>query len=899
MAVGRDELERRLSAARVSPTARDFARTIFNAGPGRLTESGVANVASRIPDPLTEETQETESRLLELRQYWALRQDPNVLHFVTQPRAQVVVRDTCRPVHRWPTTPDFFVLRIDSASFIETRTDERIARLLAKHPGLYVPSGSAGEYACPGTDAWTSEHEVSYVVRSPKAFSAIETRNWMYLAPHAQRPLSVDNIERVVDQVRRRPGISIAALARTLPISDVLWCIAMARVYADLTRHVVVDHDHTQLYLDRITALAHEHLQPASRAIGLGAPMPLVIDRAARFRLADLAFEIEIPGIRDVVVRDLRSGTCRTYARRDLEAFVRDGVLVPEQAEPDTIAQARTTAYDRASARSIQRAVERAVALGLVPPEAARGPVRRYSERHLRRLRRQQRATVALTGDPIAGLIPKEASGGGRHLDPRVEEVTTRLVREHTLTTQPLSGADITRLVEAELEKQGLGALAPSERTVARHVRKLSRYAKLLAQRGRRGANGVAPMRPVDPDDAPPNGETPWSVAHLDSTLLDIETRCAVTGRNLGRIFVTALVDGYSGLFLAYVLHYAAPSAATALRTLRDCVARWGRLPDTIVVDQGPEFHSVEFQQACAWANVAIRYRPTAQPRFGSPVERAILELTRIVHRLRGQTTNRKDRRGSDSSKDASKLALWDLATLARHIAQGIETLHAEPMQAKGACRRDLFESGIAAHGVVATRTFRLDDPAFQAWTLPLAPNEARTIHPVNGISVNYITYWNDAFATPELAGTKVEVRYDPDDVSRVFARIAGTWVECFGREVTRMRVISAEEWKAASEAVSERNRQVRRTRLASGSQIAKFIASGFETEKLLLARLTAQAPHTEPVKPGNKDGQPAPTVVALPPPAAAASNDVDEPTDGPSLLEVDEYEGRWWSDAS
>lgn len=872
---------------------------MFLAGPGRSTESGVANVATRIPDPLTEETQETESRLLELRQYWALRQDPNVLHFVTQPKGQVVVRDTCRPVHRWPTTPDFFVLWIDAARFIETRTEERIARLLAKHPGLYVPTGNPGEYACPGTDAWTSEHEVNYVVRSPKAFSAIETRNWMYLAPHAQRPLGVDNIEGVVDQVRRRPGITIAALADALPISDVLWCIAMARVYADLTRHVVADHNHTPLYLDRITALAHEHLKPASRAVGLGAPAPFVIERGAKFRLANLKFDIEIPGIRDVVVRDCQNGRCRTYARRDLEAFARDGVLVPESTEPATVAEARTNAYDRASARSIERAVERAVALGLAPAEAARGPIRTYSDRQLRRLRAKQRETAALTGDPIAGLIPKEASGGGRHLDPRVEEVTTRLVREHTLTTQPLSGADITRLIEADLEKKGLRALAPSERTVARHIRKLSRYAKLLAQRGRRGANGVAPMRPVDPDDAPPNGEAPWSVAHLDSTLLDIETRCAVTGRNLGRVSVTALIDGYSGLFLAYVLHYASPSAATALRTLRSCVARWGRLPDTIVVDQGPEFHSVEFQQACAWANVAIRYRPTAQPRFGSPVERAILELTRIVHRLRGQTRNRKDRRGSDSGKDASKLALWDLATLASHIAQGVETLHGEPVQAKGACRRDLFESGIATHGVVATRTFWPDDPAFQAWTLPLAAGETRTIHPVNGISVNYITYWSDAFSTPELAGAKVEVRYDPDDVSHVFARVAGTWVECLGREVARMRVISDGEWKAASEAVSERNRQVRRARLASGNQIAKFIASGLETETLLLARLTAQAPHTEPVKQGSKRWQPAPTVVQLPAPAATTTNEAEEQADSPSLLDqVDEYEGRWWSEA-
>ncbi len=902
MSVTRDELERRLAAARVPEPARRLARAIFTAPPGRSTESGRGNVATRVPDPLTMESQELESRLLELRQYWTLRQDPSVLHFATQPGAQVAIRDGCERPHAWPTTPDFFVLWHDRAGFIETRTEARVAKLLAKHPGLYEPTGRPGEYACPGAAAWTSEREVSYVVRTPEAFSTIQTRNWMYLASHAARALERGDAERVVDRVRRRPGITISALADIVPVGDILWCVATAHVYADLTRHVVADHDHTHLYLDRLTAMVHEHAAPAARAIGHGAPAAVRLERGAKLRLADAALEVEVPGIHDVVVRDLRDGSCRSYARRDLEAFARDGILVPDNTgEPDPVAAARTAVYELASPCSIDRAVARAVALGLAPREAARGPVPAFSERHLRRLRRQQREVAALTGDPIAGLIPVKASGGGRHLDPRVDEVTQRLVETHTLSTQPLAAADIARLIQAELKTMGLEDLAPSDRTVARRLHRISEHAKLLAQRGRRGANGVAPRQAVDPDDAPPNGEAPWSVAHLDSTLLDIETRCATTGRNLGRIQATILVDGYSGLFLAWVLHYAAPSAATALRVLRDCVARWGRLPDLIVVDQGPEFHSVEFQQACAWAGVAIRYRPTAQPRFGSPVERAFLELTRIVHRLRGQTRNRRDPRASDGDKDASKLALWDLASLSSHIAEGIDAIHDVPIQAKGASRRELFETGIATHGVVTSRILRVDDPAFRAFTLPLASGGGRTVHPVNGISVHYITYWNDAFTKPELTGSKVEVRYDPDDVSHVFALVNGTWLECFGREVARMRVISAEEWQAASEAVAERNRAIRRARRASGSQIAKHIESGLETEKLLLARFKAQAEYTPPIEPGDTPGQPAPTIAAMP---LAGASQQEEPADQPapseSLLdESNEYQGRWWHEAS
>jgi hypothetical protein len=55
------------------------------------------------------------------------------------------------------------------------------------------------------------------------------------------------------------------------------------------------------------------------------------------------------------------------------------------------------------------------------------------------------------------------------------------------------------------------------------------------------------------------------------------------------------------------------------MMTLRLCVKRYGRLPTAIIVDGGPEFQSVYFEQLLALYRVRKQQRPGSEPRFGSP----------------------------------------------------------------------------------------------------------------------------------------------------------------------------------------------------------------------------------------------------------------------------------------
>src|SRR5258708_19356613 len=72
---------------------------------------------------------------------------------------------------------------------------------------------------------------------------------------------------------------------------------------------------------------------------------------------------------------------------------------------------------------------------------------------------------------------------------------------------------------------------------------------------------------------------------------------------------------------------------------LRECVRRHQRLPETMVVDGGPEFESVYFETLLARYGCTEKTRPGARPRFGSVCERLFgTTNTQFVHTLVGNT---------------------------------------------------------------------------------------------------------------------------------------------------------------------------------------------------------------------------------------------------------------------
>jgi hypothetical protein len=75
------------------------------------------------------------------------------------------------------------------------------------------------------------------------------------------------------------------------------------------------------------------------------------------------------------------------------------------------------------------------------------------------------------------------------------------------------------------------------------------------------------------------------------------------------------------------------------MMVLRECVRRYGRFPQCLVVDGGKEFESIYFDTLLARFECTKKTRPPAKARFGSICERLFgTSNTQFVHNLAGNT---------------------------------------------------------------------------------------------------------------------------------------------------------------------------------------------------------------------------------------------------------------------
>ena len=122
--------------------------------------------------------------------------------------------------------------------------------------------------------------------------------------------------------------------------------------------------------------------------------------------------------------------------------------------------------------------------------------------------------------------------------------------------------------------------------------------------------------------------------------------------------------------------------------------------------------------------------------------------------------------------------------------------------------------------------------------TRSCTPKGTALIQPGQGIKVNYLYYWNDAFHNPGVEKTKVPVHYDPFDMGVAYAYIEGRWVKCISQYYkTFVGRMEKEVLLAAQEIRQQDKRNVVSTNI-SAKRLADFIARVQEHETLLMQRL-------------------------------------------------------------
>src|SRR5205085_10442201 len=117
-------------------------------------------------------------------------------------------------------------------------------------------------------------------------------------------------------------------------------------------------------------------------------------------------------------------------------------------------------------------------------------------------------------------------------------------------------------------------------------------------------------------------------------------------------------------------------------------------------------------------------------------------------------------------------------------------------------------------------------DDVFRVLTLPGSPRETARVYRNHGIQFHYLLYWNDVLASPGVVGTKVKLRFDPFDISHVYAFVHNHWIECITPSYYgQLHGHSEREITLASAELREQNRNSHVRTAIDAKRLADFLA--------------------------------------------------------------------------
>jgi putative transposase len=282
---------------------------------------------------------------------------------------------------------------------------------------------------------------------------------------------------------------------------------------------------------------------------------------------------------------------------------------------------------------------------------------------------------------PSAGtmrrMLQRGASGdrrtrilGDRHRrgprESRMHKVAQRVVDEkadlfwdnHRASMVLLHCAVRTEILRLNHERQAAGKraiAAPSYSTIRRYLIRHTDYDHYRRKLGARAAQRmfVALKGSMETSRI-------LQKAIIDHTWLDCYVVDDRTMLDVGRPYLTVLIDAYSRYPLGFCLSFTPPSLHTAMECVvmgiksktdinqrySDLNGEWlafGR-PETILSDNGWEFTGVSFQLACGESGISVEWAPVRAPEYKGPCERFFGTLrTQMINVLPGAIPLRQD----------------------------------------------------------------------------------------------------------------------------------------------------------------------------------------------------------------------------------------------------------------
>lgn len=369
----------------------------------------------------------------------------------------------------------------------------------------------------------------------------------------------------------------------------------------------------------------------------------------------------------------------------------------------------------------------------------------------------------------------------------------------------------------------------------------------------------------------PRHGLYPWHIVHIDHTKIDVEVRLPNGRTRSRRAWLSLAIDAFSRRVLSAILMWDPPSHRTCMLIIRQMIKRWGRVPNTIVVDGGSEFRSVYFELLLATLKIKKKTRPGSKPRAGSVIERLFgISEKEFWHNLLGNTkATKRDVRTVTPETDPKANAVWNLPALqiaADHYF-GI-TYDGNHHGGLGMKPCEAYAQGIAQWGERKHMRW-VFNTALEILTMPSPKKPNPMVVPGRGVKINYEYFWSPVFRSGKVEGKRVPVKYDPFDASRAWAHVDGKWHPLKGQHTHLFAGLSQRATEILTDQLRENARAAGRRLTVNAHRLADFLRRTTLSEEFLLqvAQDTDQASVLLQIfGPGSITGTPASWTPPAPP---------------------------------
>jgi putative transposase len=838
-----DELKHWLSVHCLTDLAIKLIETIRASEPSRAVQGGRSNVCGRYPSRKMGLTIQFESHRNELAFIYEYEHDLDVLEYYDQP-PQIKLNylsKNDRPLGILHT-PDFFVIRKDKAGWEECKTEEELKKLAEKSPNRYFLNEN-GKWLCPPGEAYASSYGLYYKLRVSTEINWVWQRNILfledYLGTNSQSNKFI--LQSIVDIVKKEIGISLQDLFHQIKNiaskDDIYRFFANNDLYIDMGLALLIEPQSVRVFATKEEALAYSNLKESSNNSANVAPTFINFSLGAQILWDGRIWKII--NIGETLVSLLNeNGSFAELPLTVFDSLLKEGRFTGQSLSnisEDNVSQF----FSKASAADLRIANYRHKIvcdqlMGITSPAVRQTPIRT-----LRRWIKAYKYTSKTYGNGYIGLLPNFQNCGfrGSKLPEETIKLMAEFIQHDYETLKQKRKFEVWAAFKSKCEQMGI--LYPSYKTFCRAVNNRDFHNQVLKRQGLKASYQNKPFYWLLDQQTARHGDRPFEICHIDHTELDIELICSRTYRNLGRPWVTFLTDAFSRRILSFFLTFDEPSYRSCMMVIRECVRMYGRFPQVLIVDNGPEFRSTFFESLLARYECTKKHRPPAQSRFGSVCERLFgTANTQFVYNLKGNTQIIRNVRQVNKQVDPKQQAIWTFASFNERLSEYAHNVYdniCHPtlgQSPKEAYTLGILETGSRLHKYISY------DKSFQIATLPTTQKGDSKVIPGRGVKINYIMYWNDEFRNRLIENSQVQVRYDPYNIGVAYAYVDNKWHECISEFFTVFQGRSEKELKIATQELIAKKRKHSKGIPLSARRLADFLQSLEAEEGLLLQNL-------------------------------------------------------------